>query len=158
MSEPHTLMSWQTSLHPERARSNDWYWIFGFIIVAGAVGAFLLGNPFLGVILLLGGILLVIMLGKDQPIHTVQITTKGIAIDDTLYRYDSLISFAVPPTTDGHPRLVIHISRPYVPFLSIPLEGVSSIPNVKLHLRPLLREEEKMQEPFLEQVMHALKL
>lgn len=158
MSEPVTLLSWQTTLHPERNRTADWYWIFAFIMIAGAIASFILKDPLLGIIILLAGILLIAILIQGPAVHTIQISNRGVIIDNILYRYQNLVSFATPGTSDGHPRLVIHIRRPYAPFMSIPIPLDIDPADVRLHLRSRMHEEEDMKEPFIDRLMHTLQI
>jgi hypothetical protein len=156
MPEEEQPISWEVLTHVHRDRTNDWYWALGLIAVVAAGLSIWLGNLLFGILILLcaGSIGALAMRGARE--HSVEIDSRGISVDGTLYPYHSLKSFWVDGNPE-YPRLYITTGGIIMPHLSLPLDDVHHARVVHAYLAPRLDEVE--QEPHLgEHVAHMLGL
>ncbi len=149
-------ISWEILTHVHKERTNDWYWALGLIAVVGAALSIWLGNFLFGVLILLcaGSIGALAMRGPRE--HNVEIDSRGISVDGTLYPYRALKSFWVDANPE-YPRLFITTGGIITPHLALPLDDEHHAQVVHEYL--IDRLEEVHQEPhFGEHIAEILGL
>ncbi len=146
-----------------RDRTNDWYWALGLSAVVAAGLSIWLGNLLFGILILLcaGSIGALAMRGPRE--HSVEINSRGISVDGTLYPYRSLKSFWVDYGDDvslpagRQARLYITTGGIITPHLVLPLDDQQHAQAVHAYLETRLNEVE--QEPHIgEHIAHLLGL
>ncbi len=138
-------ISWRVDTHEHKERTTDWYWGLGLIAAASAALALVFGNALFGVIILLGLGSLGVLVARGPREHEVKITTRGLHMDGTLYRWSGIDSFWVEENREPHLLLTTHgILHPQ---LVIPIGDPMRARNLREYLRRLVKEEE--QEPHL---------
>ena len=142
-------ISWTVATHVHQERSVDWYWGLGVAVAAGTVMSIFFGNLLLAFILLIGAGSIGTLIARGPRDHSIRIDNRGISMDGTVYRYDSLHSFWIEniPAENGGPRLLVSSSGIISPQLIIPLLDGRRAQNVHSTLKRHLAEEE--QHPHL---------
>lgn len=140
-SAPEQTISWNVHTHEHYERSVDWYWGLGLAAVAGAVVSIFFSNWLLAFILLIGAGSVGMLAARGPREHSVRLDGRGLSLDGTLYRYQSLRSFWVERSED--PRLLISTSGILSPQLIIPLLDERRAANVRSFLKRHIEEEEQ---------------
>jgi len=144
-------ISWRVDTHEHQERSNDWYWGLGLVTIAGAGLAVFFGNALFAVIILLGLGSLGVLIARGPREHEVRVTSRGLHMDGTLYRWSGVDSFwvederALPAGRQAH--LLVTTQGILHPQLIIPIGDLNRARNLREYLRRIVKEEE--QEPHL---------
>lgn len=150
------IIAWEVLTHVHRERTNDWYWALGLTAVVAAALSIWLGNLLFGILILLcaGSIGALAMRGPRE--HMVEIDSRGISVDGTLYPYQTIKSFWVDANPE-YPRLFLTTGGVIMPHMALPLDDADHAHTVHDYLAPRLEEVE--QEPHLgEHIAHMLGL
>lgn len=148
-------LSWQGHEYVHTEKTPDWYWALGLIAVAGAVASLLFNNVLFAVLILFGAFALALFAAREPKEVTFTLTQRGLRVNDVLYPYQSLESFAVDELSKNHiPKLIIESKRMFTPTLIIPLENVEE-DHVHDFLLDFLPEEEHV-EPVSHRIMEWL--
>ncbi len=138
-------ISWHVDTHQHQERSNDWYWGLGLVAVAGAGLAVFFGNTLFAIIILLALGSLGFLVARGPREHEVRVTSRGLHLDGTLYRWNGIDSFWVSESRDPH--LLVTTRGILHPQLIIPIGDSNRARNVREYLRRVTKEEE--QEPHV---------
>lgn len=138
-------ISWRVDTHQYQEFSNDWYWGLGIAAAASAGVSIYFGNALFAIIILLALGSLGALIARGPREHEVQITSRGVYLDGTLYRWNSVESFWVVESRDPH--LLITTQGILHPQLIIPIGDTTRARNVREYLRRIVKEEE--QEPHM---------
>lgn len=117
------LLEWDAPEHHHTEKNNDWYWAVGIITLTAVALCFIFGNVIFGIMILVGVFALVIKASKRPTILHVEISDRGVTLDNVLYPFLTLESFWI----DAHeePRkLIIKSVKTFMPYLTIHIEGV----------------------------------
>ncbi len=153
------LIRWQAVEHHYRDKSRDWYLAVGIVTVLTIIGALLLKNILLAIVLLLGGASIILHGSRPPRLSTFGLTKEGVRINSDLFPYNHLNSFWIHE--DRSPRIImIHSQKVLHPHLIIPLPEVEGdgeserdedLELIRGHLTSFLPEEE--QEPSVSEVL-----
>ena len=144
MEQEGQSISWQVVTHDHKERSTDWYWGLGLGAVAAAGISLFFGNILFALILLVGLGSIAVLAGRGPREHWVKIDGRGVSLDGTLYRYDSVHTFWVEPEAPGREaRLLVTTNGLIFPQLVIPLGPATRAQNVRAFLRRFAQEEEQ---------------
>ena len=146
-------LRWHTYDHTE-PKSADWYWALGIIAVAGAATSFILGNILFAILILVGALSLSLHAARPRQKITVLLNHKGLALNETLYPYESLESFWVEEEGGSIPKLFLKSGHALTPQLMVFLEDIAP-EDVREYLLEHL-EEEEMTEPFTQKIAEFL--
>ena len=142
---------WHVDTHEHQERTNDWFWGLALIALAGAALAVYFGDYLLAVIIALGTGSLWVLIVRGPREHEVRVTSRGLHMDGTLYRWSGVESFWVedermlPAGAQAHLLVTTHgILHPQ---LVIPIGDTNRARNVREYLRRIIKEEE--QEPHM---------
>ncbi len=146
-------LSWSVLTHEHKDRSVDWYWAFGLISIVGIAASIYFMNILLAIILAVGLGTIILLTVRGPREHDVHLTSRGIDIDGTLYRYPAIQSFWVSvehpedETLDLDPRarLFLTTSGYLHPRIMLPLEDIEHAEDVRDYLLQFVDEEH--QEP-----------
>jgi len=119
--EQTKILEWDAIEFNHRPKSNDWYWALGIAVIAGCVLAIISKNYLLAILLFVGGILIGLSAEKPHPGVHVEISERGIRMNDQLYPYESIASFWMYRDHHGHDRIIVTTSRAVMPLRSITL-------------------------------------
>lgn len=132
---------WDGTEHEHVEKSVDWYWGLGIIMVTGIIIAIISKNYLLALLLFIGGVLLGYYANdKAEPVH-VEISERGIKLDEVFFSYDTMKSFWMYQDAQKKNQLMLITGRSLLPerILSIP----DTIPPLELHAFLIERMEEK---------------
>ena len=76
-------LNWSALEYEEKERSNDWFWAFGIIIVAGSIASIIFANYFFAILLIIGGILLAFFSIKKPENVSYELNEKAISFIQT---------------------------------------------------------------------------
>lgn len=138
--------------HGHKEKSSDWFWIVGIVAIAGTVLAVYFGNLLFGILILLAGFTAILQ-GHTRPaILTIEITRKGIRVNDTIYPYSNLQSFWVIDE-EINDRILLRSSKALMPIIVLPFDSTQTDPDeIRDYLLDYLDEEE-LDEPFFQKIM-----
>ena len=117
-------LTWSTKERAARKRAPDWYWILGIIAAALAIASVLFGNILFAIVIITGAIALGFASAGSQNEYVVSLTTDGIALDNTLYPYENILSFCILEFENEPPVLSLRTKSIFTPQLSIPIIDV----------------------------------
>jgi len=138
-------ISWRVDTHEHKERSTDWYWGLGLGAAAAAGLALFFGNVLFAVIIALGAGSLGVLIARGPREHEVKVTSRGLSLDGTLYRWSSVESFWIQESRDPH--LLLTTQGILHPQLIIPIGDPARAQNLRAYLRRHVREQE--QEPHV---------
>lgn len=142
---------WSAYEHEHIDRASDWFWALGIFAVCTALVSLLLGNFFFAVLILLAAATLGLLAKSPPPLVTFELSDRGIKVDDTMHRFEEIISFWVEDHDADPPILLVDTTKWLSPNLIIPLEGVDhSLVRAFLTERA---EEVPMKEPVWHKIL-----
>ena len=146
-------MLWSVITHDVRERSTDWYWTLGIVALVGIGASIFFSNVLLAIIIALGAFSIGFLAARGPREHQIRLDNRGLAVDGTRYRWDSVHTFWVEHESDS-PRLFLTMRGVLLPHLSIVLDSRQQGDDVRSHLRRFVMEEE--QGPNLGEHLAAL--
>lgn len=150
--QDHTIvLRWSAYEHEHIERGTEWFWALGIAAVSGALTAVLLNNVLFGLVIILGATTIALMARHAPEVATFEISVKGVRVNNTLHRYDEIISFWVEDEHDGHPLLLIDTVKWLSPNLIIPIHDIDP-QLVRAYLKEHLHET-PMKEPVAHKVL-----
>src|SRR3989338_4286703 len=127
-------ISWEATEHHHVEKGSDWYWALGIIAVVGATVSIIFGNILFAIVIPL------------------ELTPRGMRIDDRLYRYATLESFCIDGDAPRGPQLLLKSTGMLSTLLVIPLpeEAVEEIDDILAERLPEEHMEESLAHRLLE--------
>lgn len=141
--------SWDTYEYEHREKSKDWYWALGILVVLGAAIAFISKNLLFGFLILMGGFMIGVFAGKENPPVSIEISRRGVIINGQVVNFSQITSFWLYRNPFGVRKLILKTNRNFSPMVSIPIPD--DMPAVDL--RDFLIEfvpEQELQESFVD--------
>lgn len=136
-----TIIEWTAPSHALRERSSDWYWSFGIIVFAFALGSILYGNYLFAILVLVGSLTLLMHAWREPKTHRFALNEAGLAIDGVMHSYSTLESFWIDPNIIPH-RIVLQPQHTLSQAFVIPIEE-SSREEIRARLLRHLVEKEQ---------------
>lgn len=150
-------MEWTAYEHEHIERGSDWYWALGIVAVCIAVTAILLHDFLFGVLILLAAVTIALLSRVPPDLSHFEISERGIQVNNTLHRFDQIISFWVDEThRGGRPLLLVDTTKFMSPNLIIPIEHVD--PRLVRAYLVERCEEVHMREPLTHRIFEFLGL
>ncbi|MBP9749413.1 MAG: hypothetical protein KBD21_01675 [Candidatus Pacebacteria bacterium] len=150
-----TPISWDAHEYVHVEKSPDWYWALGLLAIAGATGALLMENVLFAVFIIIVSFVLALVASRQPNVLRFSITQRGVRIDDTLYQYSALDSFAIDEPTPNHtPKLILKQKGFFESVIIIPILDVDA-DDVHDFLIAFLEEDEHI-EPLTHRLMEWL--
>ena len=131
-------ISWHVQTHNDRERSPDWYWGVGLITLAAAGLCIFLSNLLLGAILIIAAGTVMVMVARGPREHEVNFTPRGVSLDGTLYRWESVRSFWV-----SREYVLLSTQALMHPQIVLPLVDLSRAQAVRAYCKRFCTEEEQ---------------
>lgn len=145
-------ISWEAAEHHHVEKRSDWYWALGIIAFVGATVAVIFGNILFAIVIALGAVVMTIVSLREPAVIRFEITPRGMRIEDRLYPYATLESFAIDEEAPRGPQLLLKSSGLLRPLLIIPLppEAVEEIDDMLAKRLPEEHLEESLAHRLLE--------
>ncbi|MEK7579178.1 MAG: hypothetical protein AAB460_01425 [Patescibacteria group bacterium] len=144
---------WSALEYEHRERSNDWFWAVGVIALGGAILAIIFGNVLFGVLIIIGALTLVLYVLRHPRHVSFEINTRGVVVDGVLFPYQTLESFWIHEHRIPN-KLIVKSQKVFMPYITLPLEGVPAS-DVRERLLDHISEEE-VKESLSEHIMEIL--
>ena len=142
-----TLLSWEAEEFTHHDKGKDWFWSVGIVTLGFFALALILQNYLFAILVLIGGFVVALHGSKKPKVVRFSVTSRGIAVDNTLYPYDHLKCFWInydPP----HIRDLYLISgKTFQPQITIPL-GNTEPNEIREHLIKFIEEKEVEESLF----------
>jgi hypothetical protein len=145
-------IDWEGHEYLHIEKNQDWFWALGLIAVAGAVGALLFNNVLFAIFILIAAFVVSLLANRKPNLVRFSLTQRGVRIDDTLYPFGNLKSFAIAERSPNHtPKLILEPHATFSMHIIIPLENVD-VDHIHDFLLDFLPEDDHI-EPFSHHVM-----
>lgn len=117
------IFEWEGHEYAFEEKGADWYWALGIIATAAVIACILFNNLILALVVATGSGALALQAARRPREHYFAITDRGVVIDQNLYLYESMLSFAVLEYADETmpPSLSIKTRNFLSPHLLIPI-------------------------------------
>lgn len=135
------ILEWHSPEHHFDKKTNDWYWIFGVIILGMAILIFYFGNFLFGIFILIAGLIIGVLSYRETKIVPIKITTKGIIFGRYLYPWMSYKSFWIEDEHIHGFRILMHPVSSLLPLTIIPVSEEVNLNDVREILLEFLDEE-----------------
>ena len=86
-------ITWQAPEYIHKEKDSEWYWSVGILTPAGVASAYMFGNFLLTILVFLIGFTMALFGARKPKEITFGINRKGIRADNTLYPFQTLLSF-----------------------------------------------------------------
>jgi hypothetical protein len=139
--------TWDGVEHEHLEKNTDWYWGLAIVIVTGMIIAIISKNYLLAVLLLMGGVMLGLYANdRPEPVH-VEVSERGIKLNDDLYIYETMQSFWMYRDHKNRDQIVLVTGRKIMPqrIISLP----ESIPALEIRRYLMEHLEEKESKPTM---------
>ncbi len=139
-------VTWEAPEHYHTEKKGDWYWALGILTVTAAFAAIFLGNPLLGILIIVGGAVMAMLASREPAVIPFAVTTRGVRVNNRLYPYGTLESYCIDTESAVDPLLIIKSEHMFMPLIVIPLPE-EYIDEVESLIEPRLQQEH-LEEPF----------
>jgi hypothetical protein len=134
---------WEAPQHRHIEKTGDWYWVVGIIAISASVVSIMFDNVLFGVVILLGATTMILFSHRHPRTLTYEVSVRGVRIEDTLYPYTSLDSFAIDEESPDGPQLIVKSAHLFMPLLILPLpqdyiDDIEDLMSAKLVEAPLV--------------------
>jgi len=136
-----TILEWRSPEHHFDKKTNDWYWIFGGIVLGISILAFYFDNFLFGVFIIIAGLTIGLLSYRETKIVPVRITARGIVFGRNLYPWMSCRSFWIEDEHVHGYRILIRPTNSILPVISIPINKEMDLNDVRETLLEFLAEE-----------------
>ncbi|MEK7621992.1 MAG: hypothetical protein AAB415_02320 [Patescibacteria group bacterium] len=134
------IIEWETLEHPPRERSSNWYWLVGAFALILVVGAIVMKNFLLAILVLLGTFTLIIVTARAPRKIRIAVSRRGIQIHNNLFPYHTLRSFWLHED-EVERRIIIQSEKLLMPHIHLPLGAEVDHESLRLFLLDFLPEE-----------------
>ena len=150
--DQQTTLRWSAYEREHIERENDWFWALGVIALSAAVISILFSD-FLFAVLIIAAAFAIGVLAVHPPRETTfEITSRGVAINDTLHRFRDITAFWVEEEHhDGRPLLLLTTTKFMHPSIIIPIEHIDPA-QVRAYLKEHITETH-MHEPIFHKIL-----
>ncbi len=149
-STPRSI-TWEAPEHHHVEKGNDWFFALAIIVTAIVVVAILFNNVLLALLLGLAGGALAISAAKRPSIIPYAVTVRGVKIDDRIYPFATLESYAIDEENFHGPQLLIKSDHKLMPLLVMPIPP-DHIDDIEAILKEKLIEED-LEEPLFVKIL-----
>ena len=117
------IFEWEGHDYAFEEKGADWYWALGIIATAAAIAAILFNNFILALVIAAAAGALALEAARRPRVHYFAITERGVVVDQSLYLYRDMLTFAVLEYADETmpPSLSIKTRHFLAPHLLIPI-------------------------------------
>ena len=144
-------VTWEAPEHHHVEKGNDWFFALAIIIAALVIVAILFNDTLFALLIGLAGGALAVSAAKKPAIIPYAVTVRGVKIDDRLYPYATLDSYAIDEENPRGPQLLIKSERKLMPLMVLPIPP-DHVDEIEAILSERL-EEEELEEPLFVKVL-----
>lgn len=151
MEQTPRSVTWEAPEHHHVEKGNDWFFALAIIVAAMVVVAILFNDVLFALLIGLAGGALAVSAAKRPSIIPFAVTIRGVRIDDELYTYATLESYAIDEDDPRGPQLLLKAKRRFMPLMVLPIP-----PDYIDEIESILKEklvEEELEEPFFMKVL-----
>ncbi len=141
---------WRAYEHEHVERTSDWYWGLGIFPVCTGLISAIFGNALFAILILVAAATLGILAQSPPPLVEFELSDRGIRVEETMHRYEEVISFWVEDHDADPPILLVDTIKWMSPNLVIPIHGADP----KLIRAYLLERTDEV--PMKEPVWHKI--
>ena len=142
---------WRAYEHEHVERTRDWYWALGIFAVCTALISAIFGNFLFAILILVAAATLGVLAQSPPPLVDFELSDRGIRIDETMHRYEEIISFWVEDHDVDPPILLVDTIKWMSPNFVIPLAEMDP-KLVRAYLTERC-EEVPMKEPIWHKIL-----
>ena len=150
------VIEWTALEFEPHEKSSDWYWIFGIVVVIGAIIAIVVGNTLFAILIILSGVVIGVYSTKHPDTLHCAIDRRGVHVNNSSHLFKDMDSFWIDETHEHHPKLLITLKNKLSMHISIPLGDVD-LDEVGEFVGAYVNEEEQ-NESLTEQLTGWLKI
>jgi hypothetical protein len=133
---------WDALEYDHVEKTTDWYWALGIIVVVGIILCIISKNYLLAILLFLGGIMLGYY-GNEKPKRAhVELSDRGMKIDNDLYLYETMGNFWMYTDPKGRNCLTVITGRKVMPRTTVTIPDSVSGAEIRAYLMRFLEEKE----------------
>ena len=144
-------VTWEAPEHHHVEKGNDWYFAVMIIVAALVIVAVLFEDPLFALVIGLAGGALAVSAAKRPSIIPYAVTVRGVKIDDRLYPFSTLESYAINEEDIKGPQLLLKSERKLMPLIVLPIP-TNHIDDIESILKEKLPEED-LEEPLFIKVL-----
>lgn len=147
-------VTWEAPEHYHNEKRGDWYWALGIITVCSAFASIFLGNPLLGILIILAGAVMALVSSRQPAVLPFAVTTRGVRIGEVLYPYGTLESYCIDAENTYAPLLLVKSERVFMPLIIMPIpeEYIDEVESIIEQRLP----QEHLEEPFAYKLLEFL--
>lgn len=151
MEQTPRSVTWEAPEHHHVEKGNDWFFALAIIIAALVVVAILFNDVLFALLIGLAGGALAVSAAKRPSIIPFAVTIRGVRIDEELFPYATLESYAIDEDDPRGPQLLLKSKRRFMPLIVLPIppDYIDAIESI---LKDKLIEEE-LEEPLFMKVL-----
>lgn len=141
-------VTWEAPEHHHVEKGNDWFFALAIVILALVIVAVLFDNTLFALLIGLSGGALAVSAAKRPSIIPYAVTVRGIKIDDQLYPFATLESYAIDEENPRGPQLLLKSTKKTMPLIVMPIPN-DHIDDIESILKEKLDEEELEESLFI---------
>jgi hypothetical protein len=141
-------ITWEAPEHHHVEKGNDWFFALAIIIAALVVVAILFGDVLFALLIGLAGGALAASAAKRPSIIPYAVTVRGIKIDDRIYPFATLESYAIDEEDPKGPQLLLKSERKLMPLIVMPIPP-DHIDDIEAIIKEKLPEEDLEESLFV---------
>jgi len=149
---PETIQ-WEAPEYHHHEKSADWYWAIGIIALSIAVLSIIFQNILFSIFIILAAIVMTLYAYRKPRIVPIEVNSRGIQVDKTLYSFDALESFWIE-ADEYHPQIIVKSKKMMMPYIVVPIGDINP-DEVRTYLLMHLKEVEH-HEPLGQKLMEYL--
>ena len=135
------VIEWETDEYEYREKSNNWYWLVGFIALALFITAIVMKNFLFAILVFLGAGLLLYHANRQPRKMRVIVSRRGIQIRNNLFPYHALRSFWLHDEENEPRKIIIQSEKLLMPHIHLPLHESIDHEALRVYLLDFLPEE-----------------
>ena len=152
---PSSLLSWQAPEFTKYKKGKVWFIIL-FLIAAGLIALALFWKSITMVILIILGSFVVLIYALKEPVVVkIEITPKGIKVEDRLYAFSEIKSFWIFYEPPEIKEISLYLKKPLFPNVFIPLGDLD--PNQARRILLKFLPEKRHQESLFDILARKLR-
>jgi hypothetical protein len=148
------IISWDAPERHYTEKNSDWYWAVGIIAFTAAALAFMFGQVIFGLLIVVAAVTLTLYASVPPRNVHVEISDRGITLNNVLYPFLHLESFWIDPTSYP-PKILLKSHKTFMPFVHIHINAEVNPEDVRNILLTYIAETEH-EEPLSVKLMERL--
>ncbi len=156
LHETTILYRWKENEFEKTPRTKIWYIWFSIVFGVFILGSVFIKNYLLATLLLIAGFIIWFSDNRDH-IQFVEISKRGIRIDDEYIPYEKIQYFWIVKNEIGKPILILKVNRSLHPTETVAIGKSIDLEELRNFLIKYI-EEKEMEEPNSNKIVHYFNL